>query len=173
MGAASTEPTAASTPRPSALQGRVGQVLELNIPLLGGGHRDLAQLHGRSVLIELADSSVAEREQGHRRYRALLAEYGAALTVVTVALDSEAAALPESWTDDPPPFVLGWDPQGAVAARLQLSRLPTVVLLDATGAVVQVHEGTRPENDVLRSWLQSGSATDKVAADGAANLAAR
>lgn len=146
--------TRAPNPEASALAGRVGQVLELSVPLVGGGQRGLAELRGKAVLLELADASEPDREAVQRRWRALVEQRGDAVAVVCVAMDADASALPASWTEDPPAFVLGWDPQGAVAARLQLRVLPTVVLLDAEGRIVGVHEGVLPDEAAIERWLK-------------------
>lgn len=137
---------------PSVLAKRVGSVLELSVPLVGGGQQPLAELRGKPVLLELADAGVPERDAAQQRWRALVEQRGDAVAVVCVALDADANALPASWIDDPPPFVLGWDPQGAIAARLQARVLPTVVLLDAGGTIVAVFEGTRPDDATIERW---------------------
>ena len=154
-GAGGEPPPDESRP-PSALSGRVGEVLELSIPLLEGGVRDLAELRGQPVLLEMADAGSPQREPAQARYRALVEQEPDGLVVVSVALDPRTDALPAAWTDDRPPFVLGWDPQGALAARLQLATLPTVVLLDDAGAIVAVHEGTPPDDAALAQWLHPG-----------------
>ena len=150
-GSQSTDPGAAAGP-PSALAGRVGEALELSVPLVGGGRVELAELRGRPVLLELSDATVADRDAAQDRYRALVEQRGDAVVVITVALDAEAADLPAAWTDAQPPFVLGWDPQGALAARLQLVTLPTVVLLDEQGHIVAVYEGESPSEAALAQW---------------------
>jgi len=137
----------------------VGEVLELRVPLVGGGVIELVELRGRPVLLELADSSSPGRDDAQARYRSLIEAHGDALTVVTVSLDPDPADQPVGWNDVPPPFVLGWDPQGAIAARLQLVRLPTVVLLDAQGRIVAVHEGMPPDDAALDHWLGMAAAT--------------
>jgi hypothetical protein len=145
--------TQAPASAPSGLVGRVGEVLELTVPLVGGGQRGLAELRGTPVLLELADASEPDREAVQRRWRALVEQRGDAVAVVCVAMDADPNALPASWIDDPPPFVLGWDPQGAIAARLQLRVLPTVVLLDAQGRIVGVHEEALPDETAIERWL--------------------
>lgn len=150
---AGTGDTRAPGAGPSALSKRVGQVLELSVPLVGGGQKALAELRGKAVLLELADASEPDRDAVQRRWRALVEQHADAVAVVCVAMDADANALPASWIDDPPPFVLGWDPQGAIAARLQAQVLPTVVLLDAEGKIVGVHEGELPDDAVLERWL--------------------
>lgn len=138
---------------PSAISGQQGQVLDLRVPLLGGGWLDLEALRGRPVLLELADAADGPgRDAAQGRYRALVERHGDAVAVVCVALDPTVATLPAAWVDDPPPFVLGWDPQGALAARLRLRVLPTVVLLDAQGRIVAVHEGEPPDDAALGRW---------------------
>lgn len=137
----------------SALAARVGQVLALTVPLAGGGQRELAEMRGKPVLLELSDATTSGREATQGRWRALVERTGEGVEVVCVALDAEASALPSAWVDDPPPFVLGWDPQGALAARLQLRALPTVVLLDAAGKIVAVFEGEVPDDAAIDQWL--------------------
>jgi hypothetical protein len=149
------EGTQAPGSTPSALVGRVGEVLELTVPLVGGGRRELVELRGKAVLLELSDASAPDREATQRRWRALVEQRGEAVAVVCVAMDADANALPASWIDDPPPFVLGWDPQGALAARLRLRVLPTVVLLDAAGRIAGVHEGVLPDEATIEQWLSA------------------
>ncbi|MCX4246991.1 TlpA family protein disulfide reductase [Paraliomyxa miuraensis] len=148
--------TPSVTEAPSALAGQEGQPLELSVPLLGGGRQDLAELRGRPVLLELADGGWAEREPTQARYRALVERRGDGIAVVCVAFDADASTLPASWIDHPPPFVLGWDPQQALAARLRLRVLPTVVLLDGAGTIVSVHEGAPPDDATLERWAKGG-----------------
>lgn len=170
-GSASSVAPASSAPR-SGLDERTGEILDLVVPLWGGGVQDLAQLRGRPVLLELADAASPQREPAQARYRALVegqlegqgdAQMDAQVDaqrqipiVVSVALDADVAGLPPAWTDDRPPFILGWDPQGALAARLQLVVLPTVILLDAAGTIVAVHEGSPPDDQALQRWLHPG-----------------
>jgi len=158
FGGASTKsepPPVESSPR-SVLAGRIGEVLELSVPLLEGGVLDLAELRGRPVLLELADAESPQRESAQARYRAMVEREADGVVVVSVALDPRTDALPAAWIDDRPPFILGWDPQGALAARLQLVTLPTVVLLDDVGAIVAVHERSPPDDAALAQWLHPG-----------------
>ncbi|MEM9457248.1 MAG: hypothetical protein AAGF11_23925 [Myxococcota bacterium] len=153
----SADPTLVSSAPRSGLDERTGEILDLVVPLWGGGVQDLADLRGRPVLLELADATSLQRESAQARYRALVDmqvdRQGEVPIVVSVALDADVAGLPPAWTDDRPPFILGWDPQGALAARLQLVVLPTVILLDAAGTIVAVHEGSPPDDQALQRWL--------------------
>ena len=127
------------------------------MPLWGGGSLELAELQGRPVLLALEDASVPEREAAHDRYRTLV-EQDEEIVVVVVSLDPAEEDLPAGW-HEAPPFVLGWDPQGALAARLGLVALPTVVLLDRGGTIVSVHEGSLPSGPSLDAWSSPGNGT--------------
>jgi hypothetical protein len=72
---------------------------------------------------------------------------------VLVASDPQADALDDILS----PVRLGWDPQGAVAARLSVARLPTVFILDVEGRVVVVKAGFEEADRVaLESMLAAG-----------------
>jgi hypothetical protein len=71
------------------------------------------------------------------------------LSIITVSLDMEPDALTR-WERDPPPFTLGWDPQGALAARLGVTQMPTVFVLDSQGQLVDEMRGW---SDDLRSRI--------------------
>jgi hypothetical protein len=70
------------------------------------------------------------------------------LAVIVVALDSERAALSPEPGVRGRGFDLGWDPQGALAARLQVAALPTVVVLDRSGRVAFIQGGAPPGSTV-------------------------
>jgi hypothetical protein len=63
-------------------------------------------------------------------------------------MDSERATLSPEPGLRPRGFDLGWDPQGALAARLQAAALPTVVILDRRGRITFVQAGAPPEPPV-------------------------
>ena len=66
------------------------------------------------------------------------------LAVIVVAMDNERATLSPEPGLRGPGFDLGWDPQGALAARLQAAALPTVVVLDREGRVAYAQSDTPP-----------------------------
>ncbi len=137
-GAPLPDPTLAPTNRD------VGQQLELTIPLVGGESLQLSQLRGRVVVVELTATWVERWPETYAFYNRMITTYGPEqLAVVVVVLDNERSALsPEPGTRGPG-FELGWDPQGAVAARVQAAALPTVIVLDREGALVH-HQGGGP-----------------------------
>ncbi|MBC8070402.1 MAG: hypothetical protein IAG13_18870 [Deltaproteobacteria bacterium] len=113
-----------------------GEVLDANIPLAHGGVLPLASLRGKVVILELGGA--ADRDATvEADYAALAQSSGASLAIVMVALD------PGGWHDDAPPHTLGWDPQGALAAKLRAASLPTVIVLDAQGRIAHQYGGAR------------------------------
>jgi hypothetical protein len=137
------EPTESAAPLPPT-RAPAGEVLDATIPLYSGGSLALAELRGRAVVLEITASYVPAWARTPAVWRDLVARHPD-LAVVTVALDLEQTAL-RSWETDPPPFVLGWDPQGALAARLQAAKLPTVVVLDRDGRLVHQEAAFDPDH---------------------------
>lgn len=122
-----------------------GELLDATVPLVDGAGLPLARLRGRVVVLELSATWADRWAESFAFYNRLLQQHGPdKLAVVIVAMDSERATL------SPEPglrgrgFDLGWDPQGALAARLQVAALPTVVVLDRGGHISFVQGGSPP-----------------------------
>ncbi|HWB74564.1 MAG TPA: hypothetical protein VG755_06405 [Nannocystaceae bacterium] len=132
-----------------------GEVLDANVPLADGGVLALPSLRGKVVILELCDAAHRDAS-AEADYTALAQSSGDALAIVMVALDRDG------WHDDAPPHTLGWDPQGALAARLRAATLPTVLVLDAQGRIAYQYGGARASGhaDVLATaqrLLSSGT----------------
>lgn len=111
-----------------------GPVIEANIPLLKGGMEPLSSLRGRVVLLEVSDSTQERWVADQQRWAALLDEFGDdELAIVVVSADPLSEAPQRYWDRTHPPFVLGWDPQGALALRLGIDTLPARFVLDSQG----------------------------------------
>ncbi len=122
-----------------------GELLEATVPLVDGDGLPLARLRGRVVVLELTATWAPRWPETYPFYARLLHEHGPdRLAVVVVAMDSERAALSPEPGVRGPGFDLGWDPQGALAARLQAAALPTVVVLDRSGRVAFVQADAPP-----------------------------
>ena len=138
-----------------------GEVLEATVPLVDGDGLPLARLRGRVVVLELTATWADRWAEAYPFYTRLLQQHGAdQLAVVVVAMDSERATLSPEPGLRPRGFDLGWDPQGALAARLQAAALPTVVILDRQGRIAFVQAGaptgaTRAIEDGVRQALSS------------------
>ena len=140
------EPTA---PLPDPVHAPVnrepGELLEATVPLLDGDGLALASLRGRVVVLELTATWEERWPETYPFYARLLHEHGAdRLAVVVVAMDNERAALSPEPGVRGRGFDLGWDPQGALAARLQAAALPTVVVLDRQGRIAFVQADAPP-----------------------------
>jgi len=122
-----------------------GELLEATVPLLDGAGLQLAILRGRVVVLELSATWADRWSESFAFYNRLLQQHGPErLAVVVVAMDSERATLSPEPGVRARGFDLGWDPQGALAARLQVAALPTVVVLDRGGHIRFVQGGTPP-----------------------------
>ncbi len=161
-----------STPEPPAplpdpvhapVNRETGELLEATIPLLDGDGLSLERLRGRVVVLELTATWADRWAEAYPFYTRLLQQHGPErLAVIVVAMDSERATLSPEPGLRGPGFDLGWDPQGALAARLQAAALPTVVILDRQGRVAFVQAGapagaTRAIEDGVRQALAAPS----------------
>ena len=116
-----------------------GEELTLTIPRVGGDALDLAELRGRTVILELSAAWVEGWSGRYALYNSLLREHGAGrLAVVLVAMDGDRAAISAEPEVRAEGFELAWDPQGAIAAQLQAAAVPTVIILDAGGRIAQI-----------------------------------
>ena len=145
-----TEPPPHADPLPTfdptaPIRNNPGEQLDLVIPLPGGDILPLAQLRGRVVVLELTRAANPGWPETFAFYNRLLREYGPdRLAVVVVAVDPERAALSPEPDVRVHGFELGWDPQGALAARLQAAALPTVIVLDREGRISSAQAGPAP-----------------------------
>ena len=122
-----------------------GELLEATVPLVDGDGLPLGDLRGRVVVLELTATWADRWPETFAFYSRLLQQHGPdRLAVVLVAMDNERAALSPEPGVRGQGFDLGWDPQGALAARLQVAALPTVVVLDRHGRVAFVQGGAPP-----------------------------
>ena len=125
---------------------RLNQKLQGNADRIPpGAGLPLASLRGRVVVLELSATWADRWAESFAFYNRLLQQHGPErLAVVVVAMDSERATLSPEPGVRARGFDLGWDPQGALAARLQVAALPTVVVLDRGGHIRFVQGGTPP-----------------------------
>jgi hypothetical protein len=122
-----------------------GELLEATVPLVDGAGLPLADLRGRVVVLELSATWADRWSESFAFYNRLLQQHGPdKLAVVIIAMDSERATLSPEPGLRARGFDLGWDPQGALAARLQVAALPTVVVLDRGGHISFVQGGSPP-----------------------------
>ena len=122
-----------------------GELLEATVPLVDGAGLPLTELRGRVVVLELSATWADRWSESFAFYNRLVQLHGPDhLAVVVVAMDNERATLSPEPGLRTRGFDLGWDPQGALAARLQVAALPTVVVLDRAGRISFVQGGSPP-----------------------------
>lgn len=141
------EPPSTAMPDPvgAPVNRQTGELLAITVPLVDGDGLALANLRGRVVVLELTATWTRSWPETYPFYARLLHEYGAdQLAVIVVAMDNERAALSPEPGLRGAGFDLGWDPQGALAARLQAAALPTVVVLDREGRIFFVQADAPP-----------------------------
>ncbi len=136
-------------PETPANQG-AGDTLELSVPRVEGGALELSSLAGRPYLLTLGEPEGAGWEEAVELFETLHREQGRELGLVLVAAGADPSALDGLIV----PWELGWDPQGALAARLEIAGLPTTFVVDARGQVVDVVRGMDPDaRDRIREGL--------------------
>lgn len=147
VGASSTSTTAPTTEPVSArreAKQAPGEVLEAVVPLVDGGTLDLASLRGTPVVLVLATTADDTFAPIRAALEELVARHPEGLAIVVVATDPAPELVPRTWPGGPTSVHVGWDPQGALATRLQVRTLPTHFVLNREGRVVVVRGGSEP-----------------------------
>ncbi len=124
----------------------LGERIELAIPLFEGGNLELNRLRGRVVVLELSASWEPGWKPMHVYYGELIERHGRdKLAIIEVALDPDTTAFEtEIERGGSPAVIRGWDPMGALAARLEVARFPSVFVLDAEGRILEIASGYEP-----------------------------
>lgn len=126
-----------------------GDQLDLQVPAVEGGVVDLGAFAGRCYLLTIGEPDTSSWDRAVdliRSQRAQLTESQganpAAVEFVLVASTPDATALDDLIV----PWHLGWDPQGALAARLEIARLPTSFVVGPDGRIQSVVRDLEPEH---------------------------
>ena len=114
-----------------------GDQIDLLVPGVESEFIDLVDLRGKTVILALSGTQELGWSELLAWMEAVQAAAPESRVCVLVAADPEADALDGILSQ----VRLGWDPQGAVAARLSVARLPTVFLIDPQGRVLHVSPG--------------------------------
>jgi hypothetical protein len=131
-------PDEAATGEPPAARDGPGTRLDATVPLLDGGGMSLEELRGQVVVLAMVLTSAESFPALAEGLQALLDAHADDVTLVLVAADQNPDAAVRDW---PREVVLGFDPQGALATRLQVRTLPVVYVVDRKGRVVDVRGG--------------------------------
>ena len=118
----------------------LGQVVEFTLPKLGGGQLGSRDLHGQVVLLDVWATWCVPCLASLPFYQSVADTYGGrGLRVVGVNVDSDASEVTRFVAEHGITFDVLLDPEGSLAARLDLPAMPTLLLLDRDGHVVWKH----------------------------------
>lgn len=117
-------------------EGERGDAVAVTVPLYRDGLVRTEDLRDKVVVLDVFSPDEADWSTKHLAWRSLQEDHPETLVVVTVATTSDDTNLVATWDADPPAYLVGWDPQGALALRLGVEALPTVLVLDPQGRVV-------------------------------------
>ena len=129
---------------------RIGVTLWLLIPLLlgsaaarAGEPLDIAQYRGKVVLVDFWASWCEPCRQSFPWLNEMQAKYRDRLAVIGVNVDRERAEANRFLAQVPAHFQIIYDPDGELAARYDLMGMPTSLVFDSSGALVDTHVGFR------------------------------
>jgi len=145
-------PTTAPTPTPAlkeqptsplrqASNKHEGDQLELTIPLFEGEEIELSALRGKVLLLEISPSWEHGWKPMHEAYARFAQEYSEQpFAVIEVILDPDTLAFEKEVETQKQglSIIRGWDPMGALAAKLEVAQFPTYFVLDPQGRIVHI-----------------------------------
>lgn len=122
---------------------RIGQPLALTASdLRSAGVVELSALRGQVVIVDFWASWCAPCRQAFPHLDQLFRTYrGDGLDMLGVTLDDDPVAAKRFWAAMRPRFPVAWDQSGAVRERFRVLSLPTTMLFDEDGMIVQRNEG--------------------------------
>ena len=128
--------------------GAVGPDFTMNTP--EDTPLSLSSLRGKYLLIDFWASWCGPCRQAFRHMDQLYRTYkGDGLDMIAVSVDDDAQAARRFWAMAKPRFPVAWDGGGEVRERFSVSALPTTVLFDPNGFLVQRNEGFDPADHRL------------------------
>lgn len=99
-------------------------------------------VEGNVAILDFWASWCVPCRQAFRHLDQLYRTYqGDGLRLLAVSIDDELVAARRFWAAAQPSFPVAWDAQGAARARFSVLSLPTTILIDVDGTVVQRTEG--------------------------------
>jgi cytochrome c biogenesis protein CcmG, thiol:disulfide interchange protein DsbE len=120
----------------------VGRPLSAGVPAVDD--LDLSGYRGKVVIVDFWASWCGPCRQSFPWLNAMHSRYAAhGLVVIGVNVDRDRADATRFLRDVPAQFELRYDPDGALATRYQLPGMPTSLVFDRSGELVNTHVGFR------------------------------
>lgn len=121
----------------------------------GGAAIEPPAVLGNVTLLDFWASWCAPCRQAFRYMDQLYRTYaGDGLSMMAVCVDDDGVAGRRFWAAARPRFPVAWDARGGVRQRFGVVSLPTTVLLDRNGFLVQRNEGFDPaEHRILEEQV--------------------
>lgn len=139
VAACATPPEPAAAPAPANVHPLAGLVDFAGAPV------PVPPILGAVTLIDFWASWCGPCRQAFPHLDQLYRTYqGDGLEVMGVSVDDDPKAARRFWASMRPHFKVAWDQSGAVRARFAVQSLPTTMLFDPDGMIVQRNEGFDP-----------------------------
>jgi peroxiredoxin len=120
---------------------------EFTLSARGGQRQSLGEHAGKVVLVDFWATWCEPCRSSFPEYQALLARYPDRVVVLGISEDDEQNGIDRFAEETGAQFPLAWDADKAVAARYQISGMPTLFIIDQRGLVRFVHSGFRPGDE--------------------------
>ncbi len=126
-----------------------GSALDVTYATFDGGTANLADRAGRPLVVNFfarwCVACVSEMPDLERVHRQVADE----IDMIGISVDADPADALEIVAETGVTYDLGWDPDGEVFAHFGGFAMPTTVLIDADGDVVEVFSGAVTADDLL------------------------
>ena len=120
---------------------------DFSLSARGGRSASLGAHAGKVVLVDFWATWCEPCRSSFPEYQALLARYPDRVVVLGISEDDEQQGIDSFAQETGVQFPLAWDPDKTVAARYQISGMPTLFIIDQSGLVRFVHSGFRPGDE--------------------------
>lgn len=139
---------------PHALRGAPAP--DFSLTARGGAPASPSAYAGKVVLLDFWATWCQPCRASFPEYQSLLASYGERVAVVGISEDDEQDGIERFAEETGALFPLAWDADKSVAQRYQISSMPTLFIIDASGLVRFVHAGFRAGDEAsIRAAIDS------------------
>ena len=131
---------------------------EFSLAARGGAPASPSAYVGKVVLLDFWATWCQPCRASFPEYQSLLESYGERVIVLGISEDDEQDGIDRFAEEAGALFPVAWDADKSVAQRYQISTMPTLFIIDASGLVRYVHAGFRAGDEAsiraaIDSWL--------------------